>query len=245
MSVDVRDISGGLAAEAGSGGVDLASVVRGHVDLVYSAALRRVGDRHLVEDVTQAVFVILARKIKSVRDEAALGPWLLQTTRYAAANALRMEARRRRREKAVALMNGSIHSQAGACSSNPTDVLLWQEIAQQLDDAVLKLSALDRQAVVLRFFQDKPIGDVALALNVTHGAAERRLTRAIDKLRRKLSRGGLMMSGIDASSFALLLSSYAVRSAPPGLWQSALTTATAGCRARLELLFRLRKERST
>src|SRR5919112_896345 len=121
-----------------------ATLVRQHVDFVYSAAARRVGDRHLAEDVTQAVFVVLATKAASIRDDAPLSAWLLSTVRYCAANALKMEQRRQRHERAAAAQAGvplqwPAHRTSGACSNNPTDVLLWQEVAQQLDDAVLAL----------------------------------------------------------------------------------------------------------
>src|SRR5687767_1604622 len=128
----------------------LASLVRRYVDLVYSAAARRVGRGPMAEDVTQAVFVILATKAKSISTNRPLSLWLLTTVRYAAANALRIDARRRRHEQAAGAMRAAA---SGACSANPSDVLVWQEVASQLDDAVLKLPAADRRAVVLRYFE--------------------------------------------------------------------------------------------
>ena len=126
MSMTIEDVALPPAADASLRGRSaLEQIVRRSLDMVYSSAIRRVGDRHLAEDVTQAVFIILAKKLPSIRDENAIGPWLMKTTRYAAANALRIEARRRKHEQKVATMN----SAAGACSSNPTDVLLWQEVA--------------------------------------------------------------------------------------------------------------------
>src|SRR5918992_832690 len=97
------DDSGLLRRYAASrDGAAFALLARRHLDLVYAAAVRRVGDRHLAEDVTQAVFVILARKPKSAARSPSLGAWLLTTVRYAAANALRIERRRRRHEAAAA-----------------------------------------------------------------------------------------------------------------------------------------------
>ncbi|MEA2733928.1 MAG: hypothetical protein QOE14_379 [Humisphaera sp.] len=208
-----------------------ATLVRRHVDLVYSSAARRVGDRHLAEDVTQAVFVILAKKAKSIRT-GPLSAWLLSTVRYAAANALKMETSRRRHEQAAAATPLQWGRGAGACSSNPTDVLVWQEVAQQLDDAVLKLPALDRQAVLLRYFEDRAIAEIAAELNVSEGAAKQRLSRAVEKLRDRLSRRGVaLMGAIDGTSLAALLASHAVRSAPPGLVSAACAAATGGAAA--------------
>src|SRR6185437_2983087 len=102
MSLGSEHIAMAGVARPGSEAA-LEVIVRGHVDMVYSAALRRVGDRHLAEDVTQATFIVLAKKLSTIRDEQSIGCWLLKTVRYAAANALRMEKRRRRHEKAAAI----------------------------------------------------------------------------------------------------------------------------------------------
>src|SRR3954452_14872484 len=103
-----------------------AALVARYVNLVYSAAARRVGDRHLAEDVTQAVFMILAKKPRAARRHAPLSAWLLSTVRYASANALKMERRRRAHESRSAADTAA----SGACSPNPSDVLIWQELAR-------------------------------------------------------------------------------------------------------------------
>jgi RNA polymerase sigma factor (sigma-70 family) len=205
-----------------------AALVRRHVDLVYSAAVRRVGDRQLAEDVTQAVFVILAKKAKSIRT-GPLSAWLLSTVRYASAHALKIDSRRRRHEQAAATAAGQYRdaSGAGACSSNPADVLVWQEVARQLDDAVLGLPGPDRRAVLLRYFEGRAISDVAAELNVSEGAAKQRIGRAVQKLRERLSRRGVALVGeLDATFLPSLLASHAVRAAPPGLVNAACAAAT-------------------
>jgi RNA polymerase sigma factor (sigma-70 family) len=204
-----------------------AQLVRRHVDLVFSAALRRTRDRHLAEDVTQAVFVVLARKAPRLGDRGGpMSAWLLKCARYASANAIKMAARRQKHEES-ARPAGAAAGGAGACSSNPTDVLIWHEIAGQLDDAVLKLSSLDRRAVLLRYFEGFSTDQIARTLNVTEGAARQRLSRALGKLRQRLSRhNGAMVSQLDAALLAGLLASHAVHTAPAGLGAAAVATAT-------------------
>lgn len=207
-----------------------AQLVRRHVDLVFSAAARRTRDRHLAEDVTQAVFVVLARKASRLgAGDGAVSAWLLKCVRYASANAIKMQARRRKHEESARTAGARAGGGSGACSSNPTDVLIWHEIAAQLDDAVLKLPSLDRRAVLLRYFEGFSIDQIAQTLNVTEGAARQRLSRALEKLRRRLSRqDGGMMSQLDAPALAALLASHAVQTAPAGLGAAAVAAATGG-----------------
>jgi RNA polymerase sigma factor (sigma-70 family) len=198
-----------------------AELVRRHLNLVYSAAARRVGDRHLAEDVTQAVFLILARKPRAARAASPLSAWLLTTVRYAAANAMKIERRRRRHESAAAT------NASGACSPNPSDVLVWHEVAAHIDDALLRLPPLDRQAVLLRYFEGKPVRDIADAMNTTEGAARQRLSRSLEKLRHRLTRHSTAIAIDGAAGLATLLAAHALRAAPPRLTASACSAAAA------------------
>jgi RNA polymerase sigma factor (sigma-70 family) len=208
-------------------------IVRRHVNLVFSAALRRVRNRQLAEDVTQAVFVILARKAKGLGrgDGGPMSGWLLTTVRYAACNAIKMEARRRRHERAAATA-ASIAPASAECSPNPSEVLIWKEIAGLLDDAVLGLAKTDRQAVLLRYFEGRGMAEVASELNVSEAAVRQRLSRAMEKLRQRLShRAGAAAPTIDAALLTALLASHAPRGAPPGLALASCAAATGGAAA--------------
>ena len=94
-------------------------LVRRHVDLVYSAALRMVRDVHLAQDVTQATFIVLAQNATRLTGHVTLTGWLHKTARNIAANTVRTEVRRKKREQEVA-MNESL--------STPS-IASWEEIA--------------------------------------------------------------------------------------------------------------------
>src|SRR5690348_2452140 len=76
-----------------------ATLVARHTNLVYSAALRRVGNSQLAEEITQAVFIILAQKAASLGDKTILSGWLYRTAGYVSGHAFKQELRRQRREQ--------------------------------------------------------------------------------------------------------------------------------------------------
>jgi RNA polymerase sigma factor (sigma-70 family) len=205
-----------------------AEVVRRHVDLVHSASMRRIGERAMAEDVTQATFMILARKAKTIRKRHAesLSGWLLNAVKYAAANAIKMEHRRQKHEQAAGMAQVNITS--GVCSSNPSEVIVWREIAGLLDDAVLKLSKPHRQAVLLRYFENQPIREMALQLQMSEGAVKLRLHRAIDKLRRILSKRGAAIPAMDSVALGVLLESHLLKKAPTPLKIACTAAGGAG-----------------
>ena len=131
-----------------------AELVSRHVNLVYSAAQRFTGNPHHAEEITQAVFIILARKAGSLSSRVVLSGWLYQTARLTAANFVKGEIRRQQREQEAymqsTLTDLSRHSEATAGTEN-----IWQRIAPLLDEAMGHLGETDRNAVVLRFFENK------------------------------------------------------------------------------------------
>src|SRR5215469_14799071 len=118
-----------------------------YVNLVYSAAMRHVRDPHLAEEITQAAFVIFARKAGTLGAKTILPSWLHRTAVYVAADALKLQRRRERREQEAYMQS----------QFNEPEDEFWPQIAPLLDAAIAGLSEKDRHAVVLRFFQNKSL----------------------------------------------------------------------------------------
>src|SRR5438045_3097408 len=138
---------------------DFAVLVRRQIDLVYSAALRQTRNPDAAEEVTQAVFVVLARKAGSLLGLGTLTGWLYQATRLTAANYLRADLRRARRDQEAYMQ--SLINQPAESTENA-----WTQTAPLLESAMGELSASDRDAVLLRFFQNKSLCDVGRELGI-------------------------------------------------------------------------------
>jgi len=195
-----------------------AELVKRYIDFVYSAAFRQAGgDAHLAEDVTQSVFVDLARKAGSFTERTVLSGWLYTSTRYAAAKAVRGEQRRRAREQESFLMQEPFNDPAPEPS--------WETVRPVLDNAMHELSERDRNVVLLRYFENRPLAEVGTRLGLSEDAARMRLRRALEKLRDLLSRRGVTST---SAVLATLLAQQTVSAAPIGLAASIVGTAVAG-----------------
>jgi RNA polymerase sigma factor (sigma-70 family) len=196
-----------------------AELVQRHVNLVYSAALRQVGgEAHLAADATQLVFVDLARKAKSLARHRVLAGWLFTSTRYAARNLVRTEQRRRAREQ-EALRMEELNAPEDAAE------LDWQRVRGTLDAAMGELGRVDREALLLRFFEGREYADVGAKLNLSANTARMRVERALDRLRGRLERRGVAST---AAALGAALTGQAVAAAPAGMAASVAQAALAG-----------------
>lgn len=180
-----------------------AELARRHVDLVFSAALRMVRNAAQAEDVTQSVFLALAQNASQLASHPVLSGWLHRTTQNLAANAVRSDVRRRSREQEAAAMNKLISDESS-----------WEQIEPHLDSALSELNETDRNALLLRFFERKSAKEMAQTLGTSEEAAQKRIHRAMERLREIFAKRGI---AVGASGLAAFLSANAVQSAPAGL----------------------------
>ncbi len=189
-----------------------AELVRRHVNLVHSVALRQTGNPHTAEEITQAVFLVLAHKAGSLGRNVVLSGWLYQTARLTAANHRRTESRRMHREQEAYMQSLVNEPQPDA----------WPQIKPLLEDAMAKLCDRDRDAIVLRFFEGKPLSEVGAALGASEAAAKVRVGRALEKLRKHFSRNGISRP---AAALGGIIAANAVQASPAALTASILAAA--------------------
>ncbi|HWN95638.1 MAG TPA: sigma-70 family RNA polymerase sigma factor [Methylomirabilota bacterium] len=196
-----------------------ATLVERHKGLVYGSALRQTNNPALAEEITQAVFIVLARKAPALKPDTILSGWLFRATRFIACDALKAEGRRVKREQVSLAMNAELDG-SGAGS----DESIWQEIAPVLDEALTRLGEKDRNALLLRFFEQKNLAEVGHALGIGEDGARKRVERALDKLRALLGQRGV---AIPVTVLASVLVANAVPSVPVTLTVGAALTGTA------------------
>jgi RNA polymerase sigma factor (sigma-70 family) len=192
-----------------------ATLVSRHINLVYSVALREVHDLDIAQELTQAVFSLLAQKADSLNSRTIVSGWLWRTTRNVCSVALRTQRRRERREQQV-------YMQAQLNEPEPD---VWTQIEPLLETAIAQLAAKDHDAVVLRFIEGRSFKEVGAALCTSEAGAKMRVNRALEKLRDFFKKRGF---GFSIAMIGGVIAANSVQGAPIGLATTVTVAAVKG-----------------
>ncbi len=200
---------------ASSAGQDaFAELVERHLPLVYSAALRQVRSPQLAEEVSQSVFTQLANHAIALQPKTVLAAWLHRVTYHAAVDVVRREARRQARERIACEMSTLMNDEAAD----------WTQIEPHLDQAVQSLDETDRTAILLRYFENKSLREVGETLGFSEDAAQKRVSRALDRLRDYFVKNKI---AVPAAGLAVVISANAIQAVPVGLPSTISATSLA------------------
>jgi RNA polymerase sigma factor (sigma-70 family) len=194
-------------------------LVARRIGFVYSAALRQVRDPHLAGEITQAVFIILAQKAGRISDKTIMTGWLFRTTRFVALAQMRAAVKRSLRTATIE-KELQMQTEISAAASDE----IWNQMSPLLDEALATLGEKDRQAVLLRFFENKSLAEVGNSLGAGEDTARKRVSRALEKLRKFFSKRDVVST---TATIAEKISANSIQAAPVALAKSVTTVALA------------------
>ena len=225
MMTDDSQLRASCAEDQSAG--RFAELVEKHIDFVYAAALRQTGNPHLAQDITQAVFLLFSQRVGRLKPGTVVKGWLFNATRYVVANARRAETRRKLHEREAAAMRSEIVREDH-----------WPSIVPHLDDALAGLSEKDRRVLLLRFFDDLSLPAVGQTLGISQYAAQKRVARALERLRHLLVGRGTAIAG---ASLGGMLQATSAQAAPIFLAKTTIDLVAGGASPHSASAFTLAK----
>lgn len=189
-------------------------LVHRYLDFVYSVCRRQLGNDAQAQDAAQMVFLTLAAKSGSLKPGTVLSGWLFQTAHHACRNLQRVEARRQHYERKAAL-----EMEDAARGLDPQ----WPEVESGLEDALAQLNAADRNAILLRYVEELSLEEMAAALGISAAAAHKRVSRALERMRRHFAHAGATLT---ITALGLILAEKMVQAAPPSASCAILSAVT-------------------
>src|SRR5688572_14377442 len=218
MSDDARLIQA-AASPGPDAGAALNALIARHVHFVYSACLRQLPDPVLTDQATSATFVLLSRHAAGLTRKRSLVPWLFNTAFHACRSLRALNPQAAAAPPEAAVTRFQIGTHPGTVYVPPTD---WSNLAPRLDDALARLPADHRDALLLKYFVNLPLRDVAAALNVSDITAGQRISAGVAGLRAKLERHNLLVA---PDALVAAIQARAVQHAPPAVAQNAMISA--------------------
>jgi len=191
-----------------------AELVSRHINLVYSVAFRDIQNAHLAEEITQAVFVLLAQKAASLGPKTILSAWLCRASRNIAIRTSIVQCRRQKREYEAYMQS--------ITEKTDSDANAWNSIAPFLEAALGQLKSREYDAIVLRFFNHKTFKEVAAALGTTENAARMQVNRSLEKMRVFFVKRGVALS---VAVIAVAIADNSIQAAPAALAKSVTAVA--------------------
>jgi RNA polymerase sigma factor (sigma-70 family) len=165
-----------------------ASLVERHGATVLRVCRRVLGHEHDAEDAFQATFLVLARNARSIRKRESLSSWLYGVAYRTAMRAKRSAARRRNHE-------ARLRDRKPPAAASPT----WDDVQAVLEEEIQRLPESFRSAFVLCVIDGKTVSAAAAELAVKESTLSWRLARARQRLRQRLARRGIELSGVLAA----------------------------------------------
>ncbi|RYD36194.1 MAG: RNA polymerase sigma factor [Verrucomicrobiaceae bacterium] len=162
-------------------------LVERHAGMVHAAARRVAGDDGMAAEVSQAVFILLARRAALLCTRPSLAGWLHITAVMQAKNLMRKNRREWKKRQQLHAEMKTTSSQDGGDG--------WRELRPVIDEAIASLPEKDRETVLLHFYHAMSVGEMASRLGIATDAARKRLERATARLRAKLARRGYEPGG--------------------------------------------------